>query len=145
MLGEAQPRTVDYVKSKVIRKEIATYVPDLQAINGAARAKEAMSIAVAGGHNILLVGPPGQGKSMLSSAATKLLPDITSGEIFEINKIYSAKGQLLENEIITSRPYIEVSQATTEAALFGGGVPPVPGEISLAHRGVLLFDEVNLF
>ncbi|CAK8718695.1 MAG: magnesium chelatase family protein [Candidatus Electronema aureum] len=145
LLGEAQPRTVDYVKSKVIRKEIANYVPDLQAINGAARAKEAMSIAVAGGHNILLVGPSGQGKSMLSSAATKLLPDITSGEIFEINKIYSAKGQLLENEIITSRPYIEVSQATTEAALFGGGVPPVPGEISLAHRGVLLFDEVNLF
>ena len=147
ILGEAQPRTVNYnaVKSQVKRKEVASYVPDLQAINGAARAKEAMSIAVAGGHNILLVGPPGQGKSMLSSAATKMLPDLTSGEVFEINKIYSAKGLLQENEVITSRPYIEVSHATTEAALFGGGIHLLPGEISLAHRGVLLFDEINLF
>lgn len=147
LLGEARPRAVNYnaAKSKIVRKEVISYVPDLQAINGAARAKEAMSIAVAGGHNILLVGPPGQGKSMLSSAATKMLPDLTSGEVFEINKIYSAKGLLLENEVITSRPYIEVSHATTEAALFGGGVPPMPGEISLAHRGVLLLDEINLF
>ncbi|WP_417913803.1 ATP-binding protein [Candidatus Electronema sp. JM] len=147
LLGEARPRAVNYnaAKTKIVRKEVVSYVPDLQAINGAARAKEAMSIAVAGGHNILLVGPPGQGKSMLSSAATKMLPDLTSGEVFEINKIYSAKGLLSENEVITSRPYIEVSHATTEAALFGGGVPPMPGEISLAHRGVLLLDEINLF
>ena len=147
LLGEMQPREVNYnaVKSQVRRKEITNYVPDLQAINGIAWAKEAMSIAVAGGHNILLVGPPGQGKSMLSSAATKMLPDLTSREVFEINKIYSAKGLLRENEVITSRPYVEISHATPEAALFGGGVLPMPGEISLAHRGVLVLDEINLF
>lgn len=147
LLGEMQPREVNYnaVKSQIRRKEITNYVPDLKAINGIAWAKEAMSIAVAGGHNILLVGPPGQGKSMLSSAATKMLPDLTSREVFEINKIYSAKGLLRENEVITSRPYVEISHATPKAALFGGGVIPMPGEISLAHRGVLVLDEINLF
>jgi magnesium chelatase family protein len=145
LIGESQPRKARYTKSKLERKKVISYVPDLHAINGVSKAKEAMSIAVAGGHNILMVGPPGQGKSMLSAAATKLLPKLTNNEIFEINKIYSAKGELHDNEIITSRPYVEVSHATPEAPLFGGGVPPTPGEISLAHRGILLFDEINLF
>ena len=144
-LERIRPRKVKYVKSRVLEKKISGHIPDLRAINGAAKAKEAMTVAIAGGHNIMLIGPPGQGKSMLSTAATKLLPDLSSEEIFEINKIYSAKGLLSENEVIISRPYREVNKQTSEAALFGGGVPPVPGEISLAHRGLLLFDEINLF
>ena len=144
-LKKIKPRKVKYIKSRVREKKISGHIPDLRAINGAGKAKEAMSVAVAGGHNIMLIGPPGQGKSMLSTAATKLLPDLSSEEIFEINKIYSAKGLLNENEVIISRPYREVNKQTSEAALFGGGTPPVPGELSLAHRGLLLFDEINLF
>jgi len=144
-LEKKQPRRVRYIQSRVKEKKFYENVPDLRSIIGADKAKEAMAVAVAGGHNILLVGPPGQGKSMLSRAATKLLPDLSSEEIFEINKIYSAKGLLGENEVIKSRPYREVNKQTTEAALYGGGTPPLPGELSLAHRGLLLFDEINLF
>ncbi len=144
-LKKTKPRKVKYIKSRVREKKISGHIPDLRAINGAAKAKEAMTVALAGGHNIMLIGPPGQGKSMLSTAATKLLPDLSSEEIFEINKIYSAKGFLSENEVIISLPYREVNKQTSEAALFGGGTPPVPGELSLAHRGLLLFDEINLF
>jgi magnesium chelatase family protein len=145
LLNKTKPRKVKYIKSHVLEKKISGHIPDLRAINGAAKAKEAMTVAIAGGHNIMLIGPPGQGKSMLSAAATKLLPDLSSSEIFEINKIYSAKGLLRENEVIISRPYREVNKQTSEAALFGGGSPPKPGELSLAHRGLLLFDEINLF
>jgi magnesium chelatase family protein len=144
-LGKAKPRKVRYIQTRVRKKKIYDYIPDLRAINGVAKAKEAMAVAIAGGHNILLIGPPGQGKGMLSNAATKLLPDLSSEEIFEINKIYSAKGLLKGNEVIVNRPYREVNKQTREAALFGGGSPPVPGELSLAHRGLLLFDEINLF
>jgi len=144
-LGKAKLRKAKYIKSRVKEKKITEHIPDLRAIYGVAKAKEAMAVAVAGGHNIMLIGPPGQGKSMLSTAATKLLPDLSTEEIFEINKIYSAKGLLNENEVINSRPYREVNKQTSEAALFGGGTPPVPGELSLAHRGLLLFDEINLF
>ena len=144
ILGLALPRKASSHIKQIKRKRLTHYVPDLKAIDGVALAKRAMVVALAGGHNILLLGPPGQGKSMLAQAATKLLPELSHDEMFEVNKIYSAKGELKGNEVLLDRPFQEVTRVT-EAALFGGGTrPPLPGLVSLAHTGVLLFDEINL-
>jgi predicted ATPase with chaperone activity len=145
IIGEISPREVKYPKSKISAKPPLRYIEDFNEIDGVAKAKEAMTVAVAGGHNILLIGPPGEGKGMLSRAAIRLLPPLNPNEVFEVNKIYSAFGDLNANEIIVNRPFREVHSQIRNAALFGGGVPPVPGEISLAHKGILLFDEINLF
>jgi len=145
ILGTSRPRTAHYDISRIDRKKLTRYVPDLKAIEGVSRAKRAIMVAMAGGHNILMVGPPGQGKSMLCSASTNLLPTLTHSEMFELNKIYSARGEIKGNQVILDRPFRDVSgKNTTQVALFGGGTPPRPGLVSLAHNGVLLLDEINL-
>jgi Predicted ATPase with chaperone activity len=145
LLGKIQPRKAQLSKERIIKKQVLKYIPDLNAINGVSKAKMALRVALAGGHNILFVGPPGQGKTMLAQAATKLLPDLNIDEWLEINKIYSAKGELKSNELIRERPYKEAQNNTTVAALIGGGSrPPLPGLVSLAHKGILFFDEFNM-
>lgn len=129
------------IKQKVTA---AAGAADLKDIIGNSRAKLSLETALAGRHSLLLVGPAGHGKSMLAKAATQLLPDLERSEILEVNKIYSARGELSENQLILTRPYQEVSNGVSEAALFGGGTPIRPGLISAAHRGILFFDEVNL-
>ncbi|PIR42542.1 magnesium chelatase [candidate division WWE3 bacterium CG_4_9_14_0_2_um_filter_35_11] len=115
---------------------------DFKDIKGQGIAKRALEIAAAGGHNISLIGPPGTGKTLLSKALVSILPNLQEREAFEVTKIYSIAGQLKkEQPFISSRQFRAPHHSTSKAGLLGGGNPIVPGEISMAHRGVLFLDE----
>ena len=123
-----------------------TYPINFGHIKGQAKAKRALEIAAAGGHNILMVGPPGAGKTLLAKAFPSILPPLTPPEIVEVTKIYSAAGFLTnEQPLMVSRPFRAPHHTASTAAMVGGGSWPKPGEISLAHRGVLFLDELPEF
>ncbi len=138
--GQYKPLNINAPEFKTSDYEI-----DFSDVRGQSFAKRGVLVAAAGNHNILMVGPPGSGKTMIAKRIPTVLPELTLSEAIEITRIYSISGFLFRNRLIKTRPFRSPHHTASDAAVIGGGIIPKPGEVSLAHRGVLFLDEFPEF